>query len=54
VLIEGREVPDRSIFAGVPGKVIGPMLKKHYDRVTMNADEYVKLARDYKAEGNLE
>ena len=54
VLIEGREVPDHSIFAGVPGKVSGPMLKKHYDRVTMNADEYVKLARDYKAEGNLE
>ena len=54
VLIEGREVPDNSIFAGVPGKVIGPMLDKHYELVTMNADEYVKLGRDYKAEGNLE
>ena len=54
VLIEGREVPDNSIFAGVPGKVIAPMTKRHYERVTMNADEYVKLGRDYKGEGNLE
>jgi carbonic anhydrase/acetyltransferase-like protein (isoleucine patch superfamily) len=54
VLIEGREVPHHSIFAGVPGKVIGPMLKKHYERVTVNADEYVKLGSEYKTEGNLE
>jgi carbonic anhydrase/acetyltransferase-like protein (isoleucine patch superfamily) len=54
VVIEGSAVPDDSVWAGVPGKVIGPMQQKHYDRVRMNADEYVKLGQDYKAEGNLE
>ena len=54
VLIEGREVPANSIFAGIPGKVIGPMQPKHYELVKRNADEYVTLGRDYKADGNLE
>jgi carbonic anhydrase/acetyltransferase-like protein (isoleucine patch superfamily) len=54
VLIEGRTVPDNSIAAGVPAKVLGPMAQKHYDLVKMNADEYVTLGRQYKAEGTLE
>ena len=54
VLIEGHQVPDNSIAAGVPAKVIGPMQQKHYELVKFNADEYVQLGKDYKAEGNLE
>lgn len=54
VLLEGRSVPDRSIAAGVPAKVFGPLQEKHYELVKMNADEYVKLGQDYKAEGTLE
>ena len=54
VVIEGRAVPDDSVWAGVPGKVIGPMQQKHYEMVQLNADEYVTLGQDYKAESNLE
>jgi carbonic anhydrase/acetyltransferase-like protein (isoleucine patch superfamily) len=54
VLIEGRTVPDHSIAAGVPAKVIGPMTQKHYDLVKMNAEEYVELGKQYKEEGTLE
>ena len=54
ILIEGRTVPDHSIAAGVPAKVIGPMTQKHYDLVKMNAEEYVELGKQYKAEGTLE
>ena len=54
MLLEGRNVPDRSIAAGVPAKVLGPLTDKHYELVKMNADEYVKLGQEYKAEGNLE
>ena len=54
VLLEGREVPDKSIAAGVPAKVLGPLQEKHYELVKMNADEYVKLGQQYKAEGTLE
>jgi carbonic anhydrase/acetyltransferase-like protein (isoleucine patch superfamily) len=53
-LIENSEVPDNSIAAGVPAKVIGPMQQKHLALVQMNADVYVTMAADYKAEGNLE
>lgn len=54
VLLEGRVVPDRSVAAGVPAKVIGPMMDKHYELARMNADEYVKLGQEYKAAGGLE
>lgn len=54
VLLEGRVVPDRSVAAGVPAKVIGPMTDKHYELARMNADEYVKLGQEYKAAGGLE
>lgn len=54
VLIEGKEVPDKSIAAGVPAKTIGRMMQKHLDMVKMNAEVYVTAAAEYKAEGNLE
>lgn len=54
VVIEGRDVPANCVWAGVPGKVIGPMQQKHYDMVKMNANEYVTLGQDYKDAGNLE
>ena len=54
VLIEHHEVPNDSVAAGVPAKIIGPMQQKHYDMVKMNADEYVTMAADYKSTGTLE
>ena len=54
VLIEGRSIPDNSIAAGVPAKVLGPMQPRHYEMVKMNAEEYVQLGQEYKAEGTLE
>ncbi len=54
VLIEGRDVPGGSIAVGVPAKVIGSMTKRHRDMVKENADSYIEMAKQYKAEGNLE
>ena len=54
VLIENREVPDHSIAAGVPAKVIGRMRQKHLDMVKRNAEEYVTMAAAYKEEAGLE
>ena len=54
VVLEEREIPEYSIAAGVPAKVIGAMQAKHYALVKMNADEYVALGKQYKAEGTLE
>ncbi len=54
VLTEGKDVTDRSIAAGVPAKVIGPMTQRHMDMVKRNAEEYVRFASEYKAEGTLE
>ena len=54
VVLEEREIPDNSIAAGVPAKVLGRMMKKHYEMVKMNADEYVELGKRYKREGTLE
>ena len=54
VIIEDREIPSNSIAAGIPAKVIGKMMKKHYDMVKSNAEVYVTLAAEYKAEGGLE
>ena len=54
VLLEEREVPDGSIAAGIPARVLGPLRERHYELVRTNADEYVALGREYKAEGTLE
>jgi carbonic anhydrase/acetyltransferase-like protein (isoleucine patch superfamily) len=54
VLVEDREVPDDSIAAGVPAKVIGRMQQKDHDEVKRNAELYIERAREYKAEGDLE
>ena len=54
VVLEDTETPPRSIVAGVPGKVIGTMQDRHIERVRYNAEAYVKLAAEYKAQGNLE
>ena len=54
VVLEGRQIPDQSIAAGVPAKVLGRMMKRHYEMVRVNAEEYVELGRRYKDEGTLE
>jgi carbonic anhydrase/acetyltransferase-like protein (isoleucine patch superfamily) len=54
VLTEGKKVPDGSIAAGVPAKVLGAMTKRHLEMVDENAKVYIELAKDYKAEGHLE
>ena len=54
VVLEGRHIPDESIAAGVPAKVLGRMMKRHYELVRANADEYVELGQRYKGEGGLE
>jgi carbonic anhydrase/acetyltransferase-like protein (isoleucine patch superfamily) len=54
VLLEGHEVPDEHIAAGVPAKVISRLMERHFAMVKHNAEAYVRMAAEYKAEGNLE
>ena len=54
VVLEDRRIPANSIAAGVPAKVIGSMMHKHYDMVRSTAESYVRMAAEYKAEEGLE
>ena len=54
VVLEGRAIPDRSIAAGVPAKVIGKMTQRHLEMVKQNVEVYIRMAEEYKAQGTLE
>ena len=54
VVIEGREIPSNSIATGVPAKIAGAMLERHYDLLKFTAEAHVALGIEYKAEGGLE
>lgn len=54
VLLDGREIADRSFVTGIPATVAGALTPKHEELIRMNADEYITLGRQYKAEGTLE
>ena len=54
VVLEGRAIPDKSIAAGVPAKVIGKMTQRHLEMVKQNAEVYIRMAEEYKAQGGLE
>jgi carbonic anhydrase/acetyltransferase-like protein (isoleucine patch superfamily) len=41
LITEGKEIPDRSLVMGVPGKVIRELTDEEVARVMANADHYV-------------
>jgi carbonic anhydrase/acetyltransferase-like protein (isoleucine patch superfamily) len=49
VVPQGTEIPDEIIFAGVPGKPLGPVEERHRSFWTAGKQLYVDLAREYPA-----
>jgi carbonic anhydrase/acetyltransferase-like protein (isoleucine patch superfamily) len=44
---EGKEIPPHSLALGVPAKVIRELTKEQVDAIKKNAEEYVRLAKNY-------
>jgi len=51
VLLEGVEIPPRSVVAGVPGKVKKTLQGGAAEWIKDGGEHYVKLSRKYLAEG---
>jgi carbonic anhydrase/acetyltransferase-like protein (isoleucine patch superfamily) len=54
VVLENTKVPPNSFVVGVPGVVKGQVSAENLERFKRNADLYVRLGKEYKADGNLE
>lgn len=48
VVREGFEVPERSLVAGVPGKVIRELTDKEIERIVNTPPNYIKYAAEYR------
>ena len=46
-----QEVPSHSIAAGTPAQVRGRVMQRHLDMAQGIADDYVAMAKRFKAEG---
>ncbi|MGD8729899.1 MAG: gamma carbonic anhydrase family protein [Gemmatimonadota bacterium] len=51
VVLEGSEIPDRSVVAGVPGKVKKTLEGGAAEWIRGGGEHYVRLSREYIAEG---
>lgn len=51
VVLEGTEVPDATVFAGVPGRVRKTLEGQAADWIARSEEHYVSLSRAYLAEG---
>jgi carbonic anhydrase/acetyltransferase-like protein (isoleucine patch superfamily) len=47
LIVEGAEIPPRSLVIGVPGKVVRELTDKDLARIYKNAQTYIGLAGDY-------
>ena len=54
VVLENTKVPANSFVVGVPGVIKGQVTEEHLKRFKRNAELYVRLGQEYKADGNLE
>jgi len=45
---EGKEIPSGSLVLGVPGKVVRELSKEEINKISNNAEEYVRLAIMYQ------
>lgn len=48
LITEGKEIPDRSLVVGSPGKVIRQLTDDEVRYVLWNAEHYVEKIRDYR------
>ena len=48
VVSEGKEFPERSLILGVPAKVVKQLSPEQIQLIQDNADNYVKLSKQYK------
>lgn len=44
----GTVIPDGSVAVGSPAKVVSPVSEKHLDMIRRNAEEYIKLMKEYR------
>jgi len=51
VVLEGQDIPDRSVVAGVPGVVKKTLSGSAAKWIERSGDHYVELSRDYLAQG---
>jgi carbonic anhydrase/acetyltransferase-like protein (isoleucine patch superfamily) len=54
VVLENTKVPPNSFVVGVPGVIKGQVTDEQLERFKFNVDLYMRLGREYKADGNLE
>ena len=50
VVSEGKEFPENSLILGVPAKVVKELSSDQVKMIQSNADNYVKLSKQYKEE----
>ena len=48
LITEGKEIPDRSLVVGSPGKVLRQLTDEEVQVLLWNADHYVKKSLDYR------
>jgi len=48
VVSEGKEFPEGSLILGVPGKAVKQLTPEQVEHIQHNADNYVKLSKQYK------
>lgn len=48
LVTEGKEIPDRSLVVGVPGKVVRALTDEEVSRLLWNAEHYVQNFRRYQ------
>jgi carbonic anhydrase/acetyltransferase-like protein (isoleucine patch superfamily) len=51
VVLEGAEIPDRSVVAGVPGKIKKTLEGGAAEWIEDGGEHYVRLSREYLSEG---
>ena len=48
VVSEGKEFPEGSLILGIPAKAIKEVTPEQIEMIQNNADNYVKLSKQYK------
>ena len=54
VVLEGAQIPDRSVVAGVPGKIKKQLEGSAAEWVALGGQHYVELAQEYRSQGFAE
>lgn len=50
---EGKKFPERSLIIGIPGKVKRELEEVEIEAISRNAEEYVKLTKEYKEKSKV-